>query len=445
MLSDTSFLPNDRSLIPSSIGALVAQAHADWETDLARVLAGENFDDTSSLSSLSSLPPSSAAADDDDNNGDSSLRTAIGQKIAMRDAMEDAALPFNVNIEQERRDAALAFRIRIESVHGVVLSISEAVLLLYLAEWDIGVALAQFQSHEEARNRLRITFDSMRNRTEDLNEQSARLAAMLEICERSDWLSFKLILQKKRQNLVRAVIAWYKTGVPPFQNDNTNSVQKSRPHWGLRVDHNGRLREMPTAQECRAAPDAESDGWADDTEDFTNPNDTNPPAPHSHSQGHGRNYNTAKDRPPGFMLNAGNESFIRMPFRSERDKPDTIQAGPADPSKFLLEYISKGQYKFNLFKLEKYFFSDRVDDTQDDSDNADNDPQVNDDSSSSSSSSDSSPSKPGKRKRKLSRKSAFKSAVTPRKRANPIKPCVEFNFETLSRKCTPRLAPHTRT
>lgn len=434
---------------------LVAQAHADWGSDLAHVLAGKTAedifgDDSSSLSSLSSLSSPSPSAADDNGGGDASLSAALSHRIDRRDAMENEALPFNTNIEQERRDGALAFRLRIENVHEVVLSISEAVLLLYLAEWDIGVALAQFQSHEEARNRLRVAFDSMRGRTDDLNEQSARLAAMLDICERADWLSFKLFLLKKRHNLVRAVIAWYKTGVPPFKNDDTGDVQKKdRLHWRLRVDHNGRLREMPTSEECLAAPDAEAAGWAHDTDDFTNPGDTNPPTPHSHSQGHGRNYNTAKDRPPGFILHAGKESFTRMPLRSERDKPDTIQPGPADPSKFLLEYISKGQYKFNLFKLEKYFFSDRIDDAQDDPDDADDagnktritndDTLVNDDTSSSSSDFDPSPSKPGTRKRELNAKSTSRAAATPRKRAKTIKPCVEFDFETISRKCSPAL------
>lgn len=391
----------------------------------ARMLAGDVDDDTSSLSSLSS---------DDSSSGAASPPAALGQRIELIKAMEDDHLPINANNEQERRDAALAFRMRVESVHDVVLSIPEAIFLLYLADWDTGSALAQFQGHAEARNRLRIAFDSLRDRTDDPNEQSVRLAAMLEICERANWLSVKIFLEKKRYNLVRAVIAWYKSGIPPFTDNEARNAPKTNPHWGLRVDHNGRLRQMPGADEWRAAPsNAEQSGWASATSDFTNPGDTSPPTPHVHSSIHGKNYTSKKDRPPGFILRAGSESFIRVPFRAEKERPNTVQPGPADPSKFLLEYISKGHYKFNLFKLEKYFFSDRVDDVHD---NEDNDSYAADEDSpsSSSSDSDSAPAKTGG-KRKRGEKTTGRTAATPRKRSKnlpAIKPCVEFDFSTPS-------------
>ncbi|KAJ9616407.1 hypothetical protein H2200_000125 [Cladophialophora chaetospira] len=427
----------------------VARAHAMWDRNRARIMAGEvPDDDDSSLSSLSSTLSSSlsttSSAVADETGVDASLNAAIGQKVDMRVAMEDNGLPFNANIEQERRDAALAFRMRIESVHEVVLSISEAVLLLYLADWDTGVALAEFQSHEEARNRLRIAFDSFRRSTDDLNEQSARLAAMLDICERNDWLSVKLFLEEQKYRFIRAVISWYKSGIPPFEGDEARS--KTRPHWGLRVDQYGQLRKMPSEEDCRAASNEEAKGWAHDTVDFRNPGDTNPPTPHLHSAVHGKNYNpnSTKERAPGFFLHAGKESFIRRPFRVEKEKPDTVQPGPADSSKFLLEYISKGQYKFNLFKLEKYFFSDRADHVQDDArdeedaDDPDNDTLVDDESSSSTDfdfDSDPSPSKINQGKRKRTTKSTGRTALTPRKRAKTekqVKPCVEFDFNTPS-------------
>ena len=43
-----------------------------------------------------------------------------------------------------------------------------------------------------------------------------RIAALLDITERADWLSMKIFLQKKKWNFVRAVIAWYKKGIPTF-------------------------------------------------------------------------------------------------------------------------------------------------------------------------------------------------------------------------------------
>ena len=157
--------------MPWVVGTLVARANTLWNRIRDRILAGEDGDsDFCSLSSLSSISSSPS---------DTALNTTVGRQVDLQNAMTDCDLPFNENVEQERRDLALAFRIRIEEVHKVILSISEAILLLLLAEWDSGLALAQFQGREEARNRLRVAFDGMHDRTEDTNEHSARIAAML--------------------------------------------------------------------------------------------------------------------------------------------------------------------------------------------------------------------------------------------------------------------------
>jgi hypothetical protein len=437
----------------------VARAHALWNRHRERILAGEDpdqddddNDDSSSLSSLSSAStrPHNATSNNRD-SADTSLNNKISTEVELMTTMEGEHLPFNVNIEQERRDLALAFRVGIEEKHGVLLSISEAVLLLHLADWDISLALAQFQSHEQARNRLRVAFDSLRIPTGDVNEQSARIAAMLDICERADWFSIKLFLQKKQWDLVRSVIAWYREGIPAFTSADIRGIAEGRPHWGLRVDHNGRVRDAPTAEECRAVPDADVDGWNDDGRNFTNPNDLNPPAPYVYGQCRGRRYDNANERRPGFALRAGPNSFIRLAAMGNQEKAQTVQPGPANPSKFILEYVSKGQYRFNLFKHKKYFFSDRVEDVEDDSadldgaDGADGDedyeitsthnvaPSGNTSTSSPSTSSSPTPSpKRGKVTGKRGRKTTGKSSAEPKKRPNITKPVVEFNFETPS-------------
>jgi hypothetical protein len=178
----------------------VEQAHAQWNADRGFILAGRTAE-TSSASSFTSDSDNDADDEDEDNNaaGASSPTTPNN---SLRQVMEDDNLPFNSNVEKERRDAALAFRLRIEEIHSLTLSISEAVLLLYLTEWDLGAASASFTSHVEARNQLRVAFDGMRERTNDVDEQTARIAALVDLTERADWLSMKLFLERRDGTLL---------------------------------------------------------------------------------------------------------------------------------------------------------------------------------------------------------------------------------------------------
>ena len=63
--------------------------------------------------------------------------------------LRGSILPFSTG-ERGRRDDAQVFRDAIEELYSVTLSISEAVLLLQLDGWDVGVALAAFSSHAVA-------------------------------------------------------------------------------------------------------------------------------------------------------------------------------------------------------------------------------------------------------------------------------------------------------
>ena len=319
----------------------VERAHARWTTIRERVLAGDNASDSDSSFSLSSLSSSSSK-----NSGN--LRQNIDAGVELE------RLPFNNNVEQERRDAALFLRLQIEELHNVVLSRAEAVLLLQLADWDLGTAIATFENHEEARNRLRIAFDGMRTNTYDENQQSARLARLLEITERSDWLALKICLQKVKWDLVQAVIDWHKTGIVPLKNDVVpRGSTREKPHWACRVDTNGRVRSRPTEEECTAASEEDASAWADDTVDFTNPDAKQSPTPIIPGKD---DEMSAKDRKrsPGFILHY-------RPYQPQKPCP-------VDTKKFLLEYIQNGTYRFDLFQHEMFFWPDRVDSTPEDRD-----------------------------------------------------------------------------
>lgn len=374
----------------------VARAHSRWTRDRERILAGAESDvddDDDSLSSLSTSSESDNAEEDPDAH--------INERINLRQALED--LPLCDNIEQERRDAALAFRIRVEEVYDAVLSRSEAILLMNLARWDLGLALATFESHAEARDRLRVAYDGMRDDTDNVDEQSARIAALLDVTERPDWLSIKLFLKGLRWNLVHAVVRWYQEGIMPFKEEGLHDIPQTRPHFAMRVDETGKLRQKPAKNACRAAPEVDQEAWNDESTDYTNPGDEDPPEPIEHGQAYGRTYSHAKTdnkRPPGFIIHAGANK--------------TIAPGPWDPSKLLIEYIFGGQYKYNIFKNSKYRFPDRDQEGSEDDDAASDD----DDGSPSPSTKSSRPTK--------SRKG--RSSKPPKAEAKKVKPTVPFDF-----------------
>ena len=356
----------------------VERAATSWTRDRERILAGNGLDsDCHSDSSLSSLSSSSSSSSNDRPNSPGDGRC---EEIDLRVELETAGLHFNDSVEQERRDAAHALRIRIEEIHEVVLSRSEAVLLLSSADWDLGAALASFTSHEEARSRLRIAFDGMRADTDDVDQQSARIAGLLDITERADWLSMKIFLQKVNWDFVQAVIQWHKSGIMPFKSDNVPSTQsRNKAHWACRIDTDGRLREMPTDKDCTAATEENPGAWADDTDDFTNPNDKPPATPIIPGTDDDVTQRLRRrNRPPRFVIHAINHK--------------ALEPGPKDTSKWLFEYILRGVYHANLFKNEKYRFPDRVADVEDTKiDNAETDSSHSSSNSDKSSSSGPSP------------------------------------------------------
>ena len=129
------------------------------------------------------------------------------------------AARLNSNAEQERRDAALAFRIAIEksSMGTVILSPSQAVLFLYLNAWDLGDAVALWNSQSlRANYKVLAQFDGMRTQLDRqimiddrvvLRAQDERLALLLNITGRPDWYSLRERLVEADWNLIEAVAA----------------------------------------------------------------------------------------------------------------------------------------------------------------------------------------------------------------------------------------------
>lgn len=128
------------------------------------------------------------------------------------------------SIEQERLFAATQLRNYIWGRVQVVVSPTQAVLLMHLAGWDYGRAVADFSSYDDALNRLHLEFDRMRSgegrtisRDVAVNgaqeRQSERLAILLSITHRPDWGSVQNFLVGCEFNLIAAIFKWFFYGI----------------------------------------------------------------------------------------------------------------------------------------------------------------------------------------------------------------------------------------
>ena len=266
--------------------------------------------------------------------GDSASDSDSASEEKLINAMRAAAVPYSENIEQERRDAALALRKHLQENKNVKLSCSQAVLLLLLAQWDLGRAAAEFKSLKDASCRLHVHFDHMRSslprrtamvKGDDQFRQDERLALFNSITERADWWSLCLFLKERDYDLVKAVADWYNSGVPPVKHP------KHGMGFGIRVDPLLRPRAMPEEASTRPPEHADQD-WAPELDVFA-------------TEGICKRYKLKiVERPPRKRVFG---SIINEHF-------DTVQPGEANDLLYLMEYFSKQTYRKNRFKNKKY-------------------------------------------------------------------------------------------
>ncbi|KIX07229.1 uncharacterized protein Z518_01882 [Rhinocladiella mackenziei CBS 650.93] len=315
----------------------VDMAYARWTADRNRILADtamfEN-DEDESIAELSEDKP--MAGGDEEEELDQGEEDREDEDETFR-AMRDAGLLFNANWEQERRDAALALRIAVQerSLYTQTLSPSQAVLVLHLAQWDLGDATARYV---RLRRRLAGTFDHMRTRLQQelggksnpqiMMEQDERLAEFITITGRPDWYSLRVCLQEHDWDLVQAVSHWFLNGVrivtPPANERLTDR--------GIRVDHN--LNPLDLNEEWQA-PEVDLDGWDDEPETFE--------------------LLDSEDSSPGSDLVLIKKDGKRQAGFLVNNDRDTAKVGLRNESKFLVEYVSKGKLHHNRFQQANTF------------------------------------------------------------------------------------------
>ena len=267
-------------------------------------------------------------------------------------SFRDANIPVESNAEQQRRTLAVSYAWEIKLRMDVVLTVSEAVLLLFLDDWDPAESLKNFSTREEARDRLRRAFDGMRGDTTDVVQHSARLATLNRITARADWYSMRLYLQKHGWDVVKAVVEWYTSGIRPYVKKDLPQRKRKSPGWGLRLGLNQCRLPMPSLESTVPAEDESVFKWTDETANYTNaptPTQITPfvPGREWHEQqiamkaDPNYKHDKEKERQPGFFINT--------------DKT-AVQVGLFHQDNLIIEWFAKGRYWFLRFKHFKYYW-----------------------------------------------------------------------------------------
>lgn len=437
-MADRTAIASGQGLPPAPQPASGAspQSHEDEDEDISDQpddeAAGDEADgdDTAADETAAAETADKSAADKTDsegNNGegDEDAEAPANQVQPQRDTMQlltETDIPFNNNLEQERRDAAFVLRehVRESSQYTETPSRTECILWLSRHEWDIAQAMEQFANVNHVRRRLARTFDQMRTplqrdivhikqnggrkgkqkkttskkekkdeeekdeeeKADDEDEDKAeekkaddedddddeekkaqkqaeerakeearriqmsqdeRLAEFINITGRPDWYSLLLFLQQHNWDLVRAVEAWYRTGVPPYTGRPMRYTTRLAPEAGMRLGPDGEPLPKPTPADCTPSnmEAADDDQWRDEDDSFdpaeegeSEMDETPPPPPQS-------DRDAQSSRAPGFPIN----NLTKYAYK-----------GMPNPRRFVFEYIQRGSYNANLFTKPRQFY-----------------------------------------------------------------------------------------
>ncbi|KPI43811.1 uncharacterized protein AB675_6328 [Cyphellophora attinorum] len=293
-----------------------------------------------SLIAAASLPAPTSSASTSNAPVSSTQKAVDDQYPPARLALLVRGMPRNPgNIEQERRDTARYLRetlVNRNQLRLKKLSISQAVLLMHLADWDIGQALGDWKNLDEALDRLHLHFDRMRSGegTSPSSEvtingkqerQSERLAILLAITTRPDWGSLQAFLADHRFDLVASIVDWYKAGIPV-------APKPKKKAEGNKVCKDVFSNEIPLPnQQDVVAPNVDN-LWAPErafyrrVSEYTGGDDSIPPTPMREDD---------RDRAFGFLLHPDRHAPQPGNYHAE--------------SYFVTEAISKNRYFHKRF------------------------------------------------------------------------------------------------
>lgn len=159
-------------------------------------------------------------------------------------------IPYRGSVDLERRLVVVLFRDLILEEYDIKLSRAEAALVLGLSHFNISKAFDEYSRVEQLRALLSEYFDHLREIQSGLtvqeqqSEKDRRLTLLLTFTARPDLYSCQIFLEKNKNDLVRAIGEWVRTGIEPHRHlkDKTG---KAREGEGRREDFSGARMPLP--------------------------------------------------------------------------------------------------------------------------------------------------------------------------------------------------------
>jgi hypothetical protein len=294
---------------------------SDWNLDVAYSAFLADFRALGAAPTLSAKPDTTPEA-----------------REGLFDNIRGTPVIIHANQEDQRREAMRLLRAIInlnrDPNNRVTLTLTEAFFTLILTSWDVEAAALRWASEEIIRWQLHHTFDHLRVSTTDQVGIDERIARFVYFTGRDDWHSIRDFLAAHSQQFMRAIRAWYRSGVPVVRTFGWNSP--ARLYVGRRVIYDGTPRSLMPSDNDALPVQVNGDVWAPDETTFR-PAGEPPSDPLAQPL---QQLRTVTRRKRGFCF---------MP------EGDTLQIGGLMPQYFSIDYLQNGKYIPNGFPWKNWY------------------------------------------------------------------------------------------
>ena len=242
------------------------------------------------------------------------------------------------NQEEQRRETMRLLRdivnMERDPNNQVNMTLTEAFFTLALTGWDVEAAAIRWESPDIIRCQLNHTFDHLRAKSAAQVDIDERVARFVHFTGRDDWHSVRAFLAAHKHRFMKAVRAWYRSGMPVVRTRGWNDP--ARLYEGRRVTYNGQPRSAMPSDNDAIPMQIEGDTWAADEASFWQAAD--PPNYPDFQQPEEPRKTTNRKR--GFC------------FTPEGNAPEL---GGVMPGHFTIDYLQNGKYRANGFSWQKWF------------------------------------------------------------------------------------------
>lgn len=267
--------------------------------------------------------------------------TAPEARERLPDNIRRAPVIVHGNQEEQRREAMRLLQAVInidrDPNNRLILTLTEAYFTLILTGWDVEAAALRWASEDVIRWQIHHTFDHFRSSTTNQVGIDERTALFVHATGRDDWHSIRDFLAAHNQQFMRAIRAWYRSGMPVVRTFGWNNP--ARLHVGRRVTYEGVPRSPMPSDNDVLPMHVTGSVWAPDETTFR-PAGEPPNDPLAQPL---EILRTTTKRKRGFC------------FMPEGDAP---RAGGIMPQHFSIDYLQNGKYVPNGFPWKNWYRPD---------------------------------------------------------------------------------------